>query len=139
MVEAPFAAIYAQAGALGGLDRTGLAVRGEAWSTHGYLYIAPCDDLLPAFRAVGSACSKTLHHRQDEWQPTGMYSSHQARHSEPSIDLAWKLRDIKYRSAVAATSSVVRTDALQHICDQRVEDFIYRRGGALQLPHGWGC
>ena len=39
-VETPFVATYAQAGAMGGLDRTHLR-----------------DDLLPAFRAVGSACS----------------------------------------------------------------------------------
>ena len=31
------AATYAQAGVLGGLDSTGLAARGEASGTHGYL------------------------------------------------------------------------------------------------------
>ena len=33
------------------------AVAWQLSGTHGYLYIAPCGDLLPAFRAPGSTCS----------------------------------------------------------------------------------
>ena len=97
-----FAATYSQASALGGLDCTGLAARGETSGTHGDLYIAPCDDPLPGFGALGSTCLEDLRMS---------VTVHQARHSRPLVGLAWKLRDIKSkheRGCWAAMSSVVR-------------------------------